>query len=152
MGMLKLALSCRQGAGLNAPQVSLARGRNSPTRKAKKNIKTAHLDHICARHLAVSASGGNVADPGTSANVAEAKAWIAAWRIGQRPSKLELWKMCIKPQMYTVAISPMVIGAALAYYVSGTFATNVCSKLLLGGILVIAWLNIRFDPVIIPNI
>jgi hypothetical protein len=94
----------------------------------------------------VGVSGASAADGVAPANVAEAKAWIIAWRDRQKPSKLQLWKMCIKVPMYTVAIAPMVIGAALAYFVTGVMAANTCSKLMLGGILVIAWLNIRFDP------
>ena len=59
------------------------------------------------------------------------------------PSKFKLWMACIKPPMYTVAITPMVLGAVLAYYVTGVFNGAACSNLTIGGILVIAWLNLR---------
>lgn len=59
------------------------------------------------------------------------------------PSKVKLWLACIKFPMYTVAITPMVLGAVLAYYVTGVFNGAACSNLTLGGILVIAWLNLR---------
>lgn len=45
--------------------------------------------------------------------------------------------------MYTVAIAPMVLGAALAYVVTGVFPAT-CGDFVLGGILVIAWLNLRY--------
>lgn len=59
------------------------------------------------------------------------------------PSKFKLWLACIKPPMYTVAITPMVLAAVLAYFVTGVFNGAACSNLTLGGILVIAWLNLR---------
>ena len=58
-------------------------------------------------------------------------------------SKLSLWKMCIKPPMYTVGLAPMVTGAAVAYFTTGVFAGEVLKSLLLGSVLIIAWLNIR---------
>lgn len=74
---------------------------------------------------------------------ATAREWIDSWRASQQPSRAQLWKMCIKLPMYTVAVAPMVVGTALAYFVTGAFASQVCKDLLLGGIFVIAWLNIR---------
>ena len=55
--------------------------------------------------------------------------------------------MCIKPPMYTVGVAPMVVGAALGYYVTGVFAAEVCRSMLIGAVLVIAWLNIRCESI-----
>lgn len=59
-----------------------------------------------------------------------------------RPSKFKLWLLCIKPPMYAVGIAPMVLAAALAYLLTGIFPAT-CGDFTLGGILVIAWLNLR---------
>ena len=76
--------------------------------------------------------------------VAEARAWIQKWRDTGNVSKAVLWKMCIKAPMYTVGVAPMLIGAALAYMVTGHFADAILRDLLLGAVLVIAWLNTRY--------
>jgi hypothetical protein len=65
-------------------------------------------------------------------------------RANAKVYKLKLWMLCIKPPMYSVCIAPMVLGAALAYVVSGTFPASACGDLTLGGIFFIAWLNLRF--------
>ena len=45
--------------------------------------------------------------------------------------------------MYSVAVAPMAVAAALAYFATATFAGAICKDLVVGGILVIVWLNIR---------
>jgi hypothetical protein len=62
-----------------------------------------------------------------------------------KPSKLKLWLLCIKPPMYAVGIAPMVLAAALTYLTTGVFPAT-CGNFTLGGILVIAWLNLRSIP------
>ena len=60
-------------------------------------------------------------------------------------SKFKLWLLCVKPPMYSVAVAPMVLGAGLAFMLSGTFPTAACNNFIIGGILIIAWLNLRCD-------
>ena len=60
-----------------------------------------------------------------------------------KPSKFKLWLLCIKPPMYAVGVAPMVLAAALAYVLTGIFPAT-CGDFTLGGILVIAWLNLRY--------
>lgn len=51
--------------------------------------------------------------------------------------------LCIKPPMYAVGLAPMLLGAGLAYVQTGAFAGAVMQRMILGAILVVAWLNTR---------
>jgi hypothetical protein len=59
------------------------------------------------------------------------------------PSKLQLWMMCVKPPMYSVGVAPVLVASGLAYLATGSFNGKACSDLVIGSILVIAWLNMR---------
>lgn len=91
----------------------------------------------------------------SQADVVATEAHSTAAQPDTKPSKLKLWLLCIKPPMYAVGIAPMVLAGALAYVVTGTFP-ETCGDFTFGGILVIAWLNLRFasspSPAFQPSI
>lgn len=86
------------------------------------------------------------ASSGDTADVVATEALTKAAEPDSKPSKFKLWLLCIKPPMYAVAIAPMMLAAALAYLVTGIFPAT-CGDFTLGGILVIAWLNLRYASV-----
>jgi 2-carboxy-1,4-naphthoquinone phytyltransferase len=68
--------------------------------------------------------------------------------------KSKLWLAAIKPPMYTVAIVPITVGAAVAYAhqtrslaqpLGTSFDLNILVTFLLSAIAIIAWLNISND-------
>jgi hypothetical protein len=101
--------------------------------------------HFSSWHKARTSARAARASATVPENVASAQAWISRWRMSQTPSRAQLWRMCLKVPMYSVGLAPMAVGAALAYYATGYFAAAVCRDLLLGSILIIAWLNVRCD-------
>jgi 2-carboxy-1,4-naphthoquinone phytyltransferase len=60
-------------------------------------------------------------------------------------SRFKLWMAAIKPPMYSVAIIPILVGSAIAFYQTGAFDWRVFSTFTLSGILIIAWLNLSND-------
>lgn len=56
-----------------------------------------------------------------------------------------LWFAAIKPPMYTVAITPMLVGSMAAYAETGVVSLSVLLTLLQAAIAVIAWLNLSND-------
>eukprot|EP00892_Ulva_mutabilis_P006111 jgi/Ulvmu1/3872/UM018_0091.1 len=95
-----------------------------------------HVGHASQRPETAPADDPSWPQPAEAATEVEADS---------SPSTLRLWLQCIKPPMYTVAVTPMVLGAVLAYYVTGVFNGAACTNLTVGGILVIAWLNLSND-------
>jgi len=56
-----------------------------------------------------------------------------------------LWLAALKPPMYSVAIMPIVVGAAVAYAETGRFQVNTFFTLLGSAILILAWENLSND-------
>lgn len=96
-----------------------------------------------SRHVAHAAPPEGDASSSTWPGPGPPESNVAEQKEADPPSKFKLWLACIKPLMYSVAITPMVLGAVLAYLVTGVFNGAACGNLTLGGILVIAWLNLR---------
>ncbi|MEA5535146.1 2-carboxy-1,4-naphthoquinone phytyltransferase [Crocosphaera sp. XPORK-15E] len=61
------------------------------------------------------------------------------------PSKGKLWFAAIKPPMYSVAIIPITVGTATAFWETQHFNGRIFGTFLLSAILIIAWLNISND-------
>ncbi|MEA5508368.1 2-carboxy-1,4-naphthoquinone phytyltransferase [Crocosphaera sp. UHCC 0190] len=61
------------------------------------------------------------------------------------PSKGKLWLAAIKPPMYSVAIIPITVGTAAAFWQTQHFNFPIFGTFLLSAILIIAWLNISND-------
>lgn len=61
------------------------------------------------------------------------------------PSKKKLWLAAIKPPMYSVAVTPITVGTALAYGQTQQFNGGIFATFLLSAIMIIAWLNISND-------
>lgn len=59
--------------------------------------------------------------------------------------KKKLWMAAIKPPMYTVAVTPITVGTALAYSDTQQFKGTIFATFLLSSIAIIAWLNISND-------
>jgi 2-carboxy-1,4-naphthoquinone phytyltransferase len=59
--------------------------------------------------------------------------------------KFKLWLAAIKPPMYTVAIIPITVGAAVAYAETRSVDLNILGTFLVSAIAIIAWLNISND-------
>lgn len=60
------------------------------------------------------------------------------------PSK-KLWMAAIKPPMYSVAVMPIVLGAALAFYQTRLFDPTRFFVFVLSAILILAWENLSND-------
>uniref|UniRef100_A0A7S1TKH8 Uncharacterized protein n=1 Tax=Erythrolobus australicus TaxID=1077150 RepID=A0A7S1TKH8_9RHOD len=56
-----------------------------------------------------------------------------------------LWTQAIKVPMYTVAVSPMLVGSCAAYSRSGSMDVAMLAELVLAAVGVIAWLNLSND-------
>jgi len=68
----------------------------------------------------------------------------AASSIGRSPSK-KLWMAAIKPPMYSVAVMPIVLGTALAFYQTELFDPARFFSFTLSAILILAWENLSND-------
>lgn len=60
-------------------------------------------------------------------------------------SREELWRAAIKLPMYTVAVTPGLVGTAAAMYESGSVKVLPAVSFLVSAILIIAWLNLAND-------
>lgn len=56
-----------------------------------------------------------------------------------------LWLAAIKPPIYSVAIAPIAVGTAVAYYQTQIFNPQIFFTFLGSAILIIAWLNLSND-------
>ena len=63
----------------------------------------------------------------------------------QQENQENLWLAAIKPPIYSVAIVPIAVGSAAAYWQTQTFSWLTFVTFLLAAILTIAWLNISND-------
>ena len=63
----------------------------------------------------------------------------------QRIQHKRLWMAAIKPPMYSVAIMPIWVGSALAYYVQGSWDGLIGGIFAVSAICVLAWTNISND-------
>ncbi|ACK65576.1 1,4-dihydroxy-2-naphthoate phytyltransferase [Rippkaea orientalis PCC 8801] len=61
------------------------------------------------------------------------------------PSQRKLWFAAIKPPMYTVAIIPITVGTAAAFWENNHFSSQIFWTFLLSAIFIIAWLNLSND-------
>ncbi|MEO1145518.1 MAG: 2-carboxy-1,4-naphthoquinone phytyltransferase [Cyanobacteria bacterium J06638_22] len=64
--------------------------------------------------------------------------------LGRSPSK-KLWMAAIKPPMYSVAVMPILLGAALAFYQTRLFDPARFLTFVLSAILILAWENLSND-------
>ena len=56
-----------------------------------------------------------------------------------------LWLAAIKPPIYSVAIAPIAVGTAVAFFQTGIFHSQIFFTFLGSAILIIAWLNLSND-------
>lgn len=73
---------------------------------------------------------------------------IHPWRHRNRPppsNRASLWFAAIKPPMYTVAITPILVGSLAAHAETGFLSLRTLCHFLLSAVLIIAWLNITND-------
>jgi 2-carboxy-1,4-naphthoquinone phytyltransferase len=61
------------------------------------------------------------------------------------PVKSKLWLAAIKPPMYSVAIMPIGLGAAIAFAETGQLHSSVLLTFLVSAILILAWENLSND-------
>ena len=61
------------------------------------------------------------------------------------PSRRQLWFAAIKPPMYTVAIVPIWLGSAMAWFETGRLDLGTLVIFLLSAIAIIGWLNLSND-------
>ena len=59
--------------------------------------------------------------------------------------KKKLWLAAIKPPMYTVAVTPITVGTAVAFAETNIFVGKIFAIFLISAIFIIAWLNISND-------
>jgi 1,4-dihydroxy-2-naphthoate octaprenyltransferase len=64
---------------------------------------------------------------------------------GLAQPKLKLWLAAIKPPMYTVAVTPISVGTAVAYADTHSINFSIFGTFLLSAIAIIAWINISND-------
>ncbi len=57
----------------------------------------------------------------------------------------KLWLAALKPPMYTVAIMPIILGSAIAFYQTGQFKAEIFWLFLSAAIFILAWLNLSND-------
>jgi 1,4-dihydroxy-2-naphthoate phytyltransferase len=62
-----------------------------------------------------------------------------------KPANGKLWMAAIKPPMYTVAVTPIWVGTAVAISQTQTLHTQIFSTFLVSAILIVAWLNMTND-------
>lgn len=65
-------------------------------------------------------------------------------RVGRSPSR-QLWMAALKPPMYSVAIMPIALGTALAFYQTQRFDLMRCLIFVGSAILILAWENLSND-------
>ena len=63
----------------------------------------------------------------------------------QQEAPEKLWLAAIKPPIYSVAIVPIAVGSAAAYWQTQVFSWSIFATFLLAAIFTIAWLNISND-------
>jgi 1,4-dihydroxy-2-naphthoate phytyltransferase len=63
----------------------------------------------------------------------------------QSPPSHKLWLAALKPPMYSVAIMPIWLGSAIAYFETSVFQGNIFTLFTLSAILILAWENISND-------
>jgi 2-carboxy-1,4-naphthoquinone phytyltransferase len=61
------------------------------------------------------------------------------------PQSRKLWLAAIKPPMYSVAIMPIWIGSAIAYFETKTFNSLIFGTFTLAAVLILAWENVTND-------
>lgn len=61
------------------------------------------------------------------------------------PSRRALWFAAVKPPMYTVAVTPVLVGSLAAYAETGALSLRVLLTFLSAAIAIIAWLNLTND-------
>ncbi len=57
----------------------------------------------------------------------------------------KLWLAALKPPMYSVAVMPIVLGSAMAYYETGGFRGDIFGLFFLSAILILVWENLSND-------
>ncbi len=62
-----------------------------------------------------------------------------------QPSKRKLWLAAIKPPMYSVAIMPIWVGSAIAFFQTQTMNWGIFSTFMTAAILILAWENLYND-------
>lgn len=62
-----------------------------------------------------------------------------------KPDNRKLWLAAIKPPMYSVAIMPIWVGTAVAFYETGAFNWPVFGAFTTAAILILAWENLAND-------
>jgi len=60
-------------------------------------------------------------------------------------SKRQLWLAAIKPPMYSVAIMPIWVGSAIAFFQTQTMNWGIFSTFMTAAILILAWENLYND-------
>jgi 2-carboxy-1,4-naphthoquinone phytyltransferase len=61
------------------------------------------------------------------------------------PSRSDLWRAAVKVPMYTVALTPIIVGSASAYADSGQLSVPTLIAFLVAAVCIIAWLNLTND-------
>jgi len=61
------------------------------------------------------------------------------------PATDKLWLAAIKPPMYSVAIMPIGVGTAIAFYQTGTIQVGIFAIFVIAAILILAWENLSND-------
>ncbi len=61
------------------------------------------------------------------------------------PSRFKLWMAAIKPPMYSVAVIPISVGTAIAFWQQQQFDATIYTTFLGAAIAIIAWLNLSND-------
>lgn len=70
---------------------------------------------------------------------------VPAAPLGGRSPSQKLWMAAIKPPMYSVAVMPIALGAALAFYQTRLFDPSRFFVFVLSAILILAWENLSND-------
>lgn len=88
-----------------------------------------------------------VSEDVAAAAVAEATAKAAAVAAvaAAAAERRRLWFAAAKPPMYTVAVTPMLVGTAASYAATGAYSAPRLGTLLAAAVAIIAWLNITND-------
>ncbi|MGP1375893.1 MAG: 2-carboxy-1,4-naphthoquinone phytyltransferase [Almyronema sp.] len=62
-----------------------------------------------------------------------------------QPSQKKLWLAAIKPPMYSVAVMPICVGTAVAFFETQVFHAGIFFIFVLSAILILAWENLSND-------
>lgn len=76
---------------------------------------------------------------------AAARAAAVAAVAAAAAERRRLWFAAAKPPMYTVAVTPMLVGTAAAYAATGAYSPSRLGTLLAAAVAIIGWLNITND-------